>query len=169
MLSRSRGRLPAWPSFTGCLCPLRMVSHIHSTWQVCQSMSLHGTCHTRSSDSHSSKASAVNVSFVQRRCMQSKCSALYVDTAPCLSCPQPHAAQASGWGAYILVKAVCVWCRGQVGKQVVDQLSVEYVRELAAFEAKELLSMFGTVTGVMSMFDHCRGLFWRLHYVGQHE
>lgn len=36
--------------------------------------------------------------------------------------------------------------RGQVGKQVVDQLSVEYVRELAAFEAKELVGMFGTAS-----------------------
>ncbi|KAL3159483.1 hypothetical protein ABBQ38_009904 [Trebouxia sp. C0009 RCD-2024] len=46
--------------------------------------------------------------------------------------------------------------RGQVGKQVVDQLSVEYVRELAAFEAKELVGMFGTVTGQL-LFDlgHC--------------
>ncbi|KAL3157452.1 hypothetical protein ABBQ32_011919 [Trebouxia sp. C0010 RCD-2024] len=46
--------------------------------------------------------------------------------------------------------------RGQVGKQVVDQLSVEYVRELAAFEAKELIGMFGTVTGQL-LFDlgHC--------------
>lgn len=41
-----------------------------------------------------------------------------------------------------------VQCRGQLGKQVIDQLSVEYVRDLAAFQAKELIDMFGTATGM---------------------
>ena len=38
-------------------------------------------------------------------------------------------------------------CRGQVGRQVVEQLSVEYVRDLAAFQAKELTDLFGAATG----------------------
>lgn len=39
-----------------------------------------------------------------------------------------------------------------MGRHVVDQLSVQHVRQLAAFEAKELVGMFGMVTGVMPMF-----------------
>ena len=38
-------------------------------------------------------------------------------------------------------------CRGQVGAQVIEHLSVEYVRDLAAYQAKELIDMFGTATG----------------------
>ena len=39
-------------------------------------------------------------------------------------------------------------CRGQLGKQVVEQLSVELVRDLAAFQARELTDMFGTAVGL---------------------
>jgi hypothetical protein len=39
-------------------------------------------------------------------------------------------------------------CRGQLGKQVVEQLSVERVRDLAAFQARELTDMFGTAVGL---------------------
>ena len=38
-------------------------------------------------------------------------------------------------------------CRGQIGKQVVEHLSVENVRDLAAFQAKELINQFGAATG----------------------
>ena len=34
-----------------------------------------------------------------------------------------------------------------MGKQVVEHLSVKYVRDLAAYQAKELIEMFGTATG----------------------
>ena len=39
-------------------------------------------------------------------------------------------------------------CRGQLGKQVVEQLSVEHVRGLAAFQARELTDMFGIAVGL---------------------
>lgn len=42
---------------------------------------------------------------------------------------------------------VCDCCRGQVGKHVIKHLSVEYVRDLAAYQAKELTDMFGMATG----------------------
>ncbi|KAL0031278.1 hypothetical protein WJX77_012706 [Trebouxia sp. C0004] len=46
--------------------------------------------------------------------------------------------------------------RGQLGKQVVEQLSVKHVRDLAAFQARELTDMFGTAVGQL-LFDlgHC--------------
>ncbi|KAA6424352.1 MAG: DNA polymerase eta-like [Trebouxia sp. A1-2] len=46
--------------------------------------------------------------------------------------------------------------RGQLGKQVVEQLSVEHVRDLAAYQARELTDMFGTAVGQL-LFDlgHC--------------
>ncbi len=47
-------------------------------------------------------------------------------------------------------RPVGCWCRGQVGKQVVEQLSVERVRDLAVFEAKEFTALFGTATGVLT-------------------
>ena len=40
-------------------------------------------------------------------------------------------------------------CRGQIGTQVVEHLSVEYVRDLAAYQAKELIDHFGAATGVI--------------------
>ena len=43
--------------------------------------------------------------------------------------------------------ALCDGCRGQVGKQVIEHLSVKYVRDLAAYQAQELIEMFGTATG----------------------
>ncbi len=48
---------------------------------------------------------------------------------------------------YITGECGCC-CRGQLGKQVVEQLSVEHVRDLAAFQAKELTDMFGTAVGL---------------------
>jgi len=46
------------------------------------------------------------------------------------------------WSAYITGESGCC-CRGQLGKQVVEQLSVEHVRDLAAYQARELTDMFG--------------------------
>ena len=41
----------------------------------------------------------------------------------------------------------CYQCRGQVGKQVIEHLSVEYVHGLGAFKLKELVDLFGAATG----------------------
>jgi len=51
------------------------------------------------------------------------------------------------WSAYITGECGCC-CRGQLGKQVVEQLSVEHVLDLAAFQARELTDMFGTAVGL---------------------
>jgi hypothetical protein len=51
------------------------------------------------------------------------------------------------WSAYITGESGCC-CRGQLGKQVVEQLSVKQVRDLAAFQARELTDMFGTAVGL---------------------
>ena len=51
------------------------------------------------------------------------------------------------WSAYVTGESGCC-CRGQLGKQVVEQLSVERVRDLAAFQARELTDMFGTAVGL---------------------
>lgn len=48
---------------------------------------------------------------------------------------------------YITGECGCC-CRSQLGKQVVEQLSVEHVHDLAAFQAKELTDMFGTAVGL---------------------
>ena len=57
-----------------------------------------------------------------------------------------------------MIQALCHQCRGQVGKQVVDQLSVEHVRDLAAFQLKELVDLFGAATGAVpepAFIDAC--------------
>ena len=58
-----------------------------------------------------------------------------------------HLAPASCRRGYDFVKGTYCCCRGQLGKQVVEQLAVEHVCDLAAFQAKELTDLFGTATG----------------------
>ena len=52
--------------------------------------------------------------------------------------------------------AVDIWgaaaCRGQLGKQITEQLLVEHVRDLAAYDAKTLVDMFGASTGMLNPF-----------------
>ena len=42
-------------------------------------------------------------------------------------------------------------CRGQLGKQVTEQLLAEHVRDLAAYDAKALIDMFGVSTGELQI------------------
>lgn len=52
----------------------------------------------------------------------------------------------------------CTCCRGQQGKQVTEQLLVEHVRDLAAYDAKTLVDMFGDSTGTLMLLSCICGL-----------